>query len=225
MVVPLTTLTVVSLAGCVLLIARLTWGYERIAGSFGAVVTLALAVEAVGVATGWPFGDYDYTNRLPGQLFGVPVVVALAWFAMGLPAWEVGRRLSPGNRWFACLIGGTALAGWDIFLDPQMTENEFWIWPDGGVWQGIPASNYLGWFATGTLVMVVLNRLLDFSAPPAPLLTLAYFWMVGAETLGFALPFAFDRPIVAVVGGAVTLPLAWLAHRSYRQSVADMIRR
>ncbi|GII82006.1 hypothetical protein Sru01_69880 [Sphaerisporangium rufum] len=49
-------------------------------------VLLGYAAEWVGIRTGFPFGEYRYTDVLWPQLGGVPVIVALAWGGMGLAA-------------------------------------------------------------------------------------------------------------------------------------------
>ena len=64
--------------------ARVTRG-RRTALTLVAVTTVGgLLVEAVGVATGVPFGRYEYTGTLGPQLLGVPLVVPLAWSWMAM---------------------------------------------------------------------------------------------------------------------------------------------
>ena len=89
-----------------------------------------LLAEAVGVATGFPFGRYAYAGTLGPRLLGVPLVVPLAWAWMAWPAWLVGGPAGPrpgrpgrgGRR--------SALAAWDLFLDPQMVAAGHWHWAD-----------------------------------------------------------------------------------------------
>ena len=97
------------------------WGAPR--AGVAAVVTAAAttAVERVGTRTGLPFGRYEYTAALRPKVAGVPAIVPLAWFAMGLPAREaahaaLGPRSTRGTR---ILLGAAALTAWDLFLDPQ----------------------------------------------------------------------------------------------------------
>jgi putative membrane protein len=52
------------------------------------------AVEALGVATGFPFGDYAYSGALGPRLLGVPLVIPLAWTWMAYPAWRAAARLT-----------------------------------------------------------------------------------------------------------------------------------
>jgi putative membrane protein len=163
--------------------------------------------EAVGVATGMPFGDYSYAGSLGWRLLGVPLVVPLAWTMAAYPALLVGRRLG-----HPVLAGAWALASWDLFLDPQMVAAGHWRWEDvqhslPGV-PGIPVSNLLGWLGVALLVMALLSRLPDRAADdrvPTALFVWTYASCVLAN-LAF-----FDRPGVAVVGGVamglVAVPL------------------
>ena len=48
------------------------------------------AVELAGVATGRPFGHYDYRARLGPRVGGVPLLAGAAWAMMARPAWVVG---------------------------------------------------------------------------------------------------------------------------------------
>ncbi|MEO1058988.1 MAG: carotenoid biosynthesis protein, partial [Actinomycetota bacterium] len=95
------------------------WGWRR-AGVAAAATTLATTVvERVGSTTGWPFGRYRYTGRLRPTIGGVPVIVPMAWFALGVPAREVASAVTqqPARR---LAVGAAALTAWDAFLDPQM---------------------------------------------------------------------------------------------------------
>ena len=211
-----TNTTVLALCFSVVFFAASRWKSERILWTFISVSFFCLLIEIIGVRTGFPFGTYAYGDDLKPTILGVPAIVPLAWFAMSLPAWEIARRLVPHRRWLRALVGGAALTAWDVFLDPQMVQEGFWFWPGGGFWQEVPLSNYLGWLATATVLMLGLSRLLD-DARSNPWLVIVYVWMAGAETLGFLLPFAFDRPVIALVGGAIMLPPGVIALRSYRR--------
>jgi len=128
------------------------------------------AAEAIGVATGVPFGDYAYTDRLGPQVLDVPVVVPLAWAMMAYPAWRVGELL--GRRTVARVgFAALAMAAWDVALDPQMVGFGFWRWPDGGAYAGIPLSNYAGWLGVALVLFalwaVVERRLPAHRAPAA----------------------------------------------------------
>ena len=206
----LTTAVVVAFAVTTTLLAAMAWGASRAVAAGAVVLAGALALEAVGTRTGWPFGEYDYGDALRPTVAGVPLAVGLAWWAMAVPARDVAARLvAPG--WRRVALGAVALTAWDVLLDPQMVDEGYWTWDGGGPWRDVPLSNYVGWFLVSVVVMVVLDRLLPGSGRGPALLGL-YTWWAVMSTLGF-LAF-FGDPLVGVVGGACMLPLAGLAWRA-----------
>ena len=160
-----------------------------------------LLAEALGTATGVPFGDYTYADSLGPQLLDVPVVIPLAWSMFAYPCLLVGQRLA-GSALGAAVVGGWALASWDLFLDPQMVEAGHWTWT--GVRAslpgspGIPVSNTLGWLAVGVLMVGVLQALPRRPADDRQPYAL-FLWTYASSVLAFAV--FFGRPLVALVGG------------------------
>jgi putative membrane protein len=200
----------------------------RVHGPAGAAVLLGAAgggglfAEAVGVATGLPFGQYAYTGTLGPELLGVPVVVPLAWVMMAWPALVVARTLAvrgPG----VVAVGAAALTAWDVFLDPQMVAAGHWTWfhptPSLPLVAGVPLTNYLGWLLVSVLIMAVLNRALPKervpSAPAAALYLWVYFSSVMAHLVFFGLP--GSAVTGAVIMGAVAVPSAVALARRRRR--------
>jgi putative membrane protein len=143
-----------------------------------------LLVEAAGVAWGFPFGTYQYTDALGPRVLGVPVVVPLAWAWMAWPAWVVARHLTrqrPARIGLAAL----GLATWDLFLDPQMVAAGYWRWST----VDIPDQNYVGWLAVAVVMMVVLDRAVGPDVADlrtdAPMLAL-YLWTYVSSVLAHA---------------------------------------
>jgi len=164
----------------------------------GVAAGAGFAAEALGVATGFPFGGYRYSGTLGAQLAGVPLVIPLAWAMMAWPALAVGRLLgSPA------LLGGLALASWDLFLDPQMVQAGHWEWTGGGPrLNGIPLTNTLGWLVVGVALVATLDRVLPRSPRPGTDDRLAvglWLWTYASSVLA-NLAF-FGRPGVALAGG------------------------
>jgi putative membrane protein len=174
------------------------------------IVTAAVGftVESVGTRTGYPFGRYSYNGSLGPRLRDVPLVIPLAWTMMAWPGLAAARRLS-NNRVGVAVVGGWALASWDLFLDPQMVRAGHWSWADAtpGL-QGIPLTNYAGWLLVSVLLMAILDRIVPWAGSDSQPLTL-YLWTYGSSVLA-NLAF-FDRPGVAIAGGVgmglVALPL------------------
>jgi putative membrane protein len=204
----LSVAVVTGLAATTAGLAARRWGWRRTAAALGSVTAATAAVELVGSHTGVPFGRYRYTGVLRPAFRGVPAVVPLAWFAMGLPSRAAGRRA------FGSTVAGgaVALTAWDLFLDPQMVAEGYWRWRRAGRYRGIPLTNYLGWVLTSAAVMALLDRALPDDPPGDGDGALAglYGFVAVMQTLGFA---AFFRdPLVALAGGvAMGVPavLAW----------------
>jgi len=171
------------------------------------------AVEAVGRATGLPFGAYDYTGALGPRLLGVPLVIPLAWTWMAWPAWLAARRIvtHPALR---VGVAGLALAAWDLFLDPQMVAEGYWQWahpaPSLPGVPEIPLTNYLGWLVVAVVLMFLLS-LADIPGDPddTPMFAL-YLWTYASSVLAHAV--FLGRPASAAWGalgmGLVAVPLA-----------------
>jgi uncharacterized membrane protein len=200
----LTVATVLSFAAASLVHAAATrgpgWALRLllVAGAIG------LTAEAVGVATGVPFGRYAYTDSLGAKVLDVPVIVPLAWVMMSYPCLLLGRWLGRGRRWLVALTGGFTLAAWDLFLDPQMVAAGRWVWahPEPalpGV-PGIPVTNFIGWLVVAVAMIAALDALLPRVAGAddrVPAVLLAWTWI--GSTIGNAV--FFHRPAVALWGG------------------------
>jgi uncharacterized membrane protein len=173
------------------------------AGLVAVTTGVGFLAEAVGTSTGLPFGDYAYADSLGPRVLSVPVVIPLAWAMMGYPALLVGQRLARG-RVGATLLGGLALASWDLFLDPMMVGDGHWVFADPtpalpGA-PGIPLSNYLGWLLVAVLLLGLLQALPRRAADdrqPAAL----FLWTWIGSVLANAV--FLGRPLVALTGGLV----------------------
>ncbi|WP_127501306.1 carotenoid biosynthesis protein [Actinoplanes solisilvae] len=200
--------------------ALLTRG-PRAAIALVAIATLGgFAVEALGVATGFPFGTYVYSGQLGPKLLGVPLIIPLAWTWMAWPAWLAAQRL-PVARWARVGVAAFGLAAWDLFLDPQMVAEGYWRWQSPtpalpGV-PGIPVGNYLGWLGFAIVLMTALSFALGRTNPlpdDKPILAL-WFWTYASSVLAHAV--FLDLPASAAWGGlfmgAAVLPVAFQMRR------------
>ena len=156
--------------------------------------------------TTWPFGSYTYDSSLGIQVFGVPLVVPFAWVMMAHPVLVLARRIS--KNW-VFLVGGIAMMGWDLFLDPQMVAANRWTWTFDGAHvpfqSEIPLSNAFGWLFAGIAITALLHLLLPRdrrkSSAGFAVVDIFLLWTLFAGLIGNL--FFFDRPGVALVGGIV----------------------
>ncbi len=220
----LTVVTVVLCCAAALVHAVLTRGVRCASAMLLVTAGGGLLVEAVGVASGFPFGAYSYGDSLGPHVLGVPVVIPFAWTMMAWPAWLVAGRLT-GRRPLRVLVAGWALASWDSFLDPQMVAAGHWTWSDPvpalpGV-PGVPLTNYAGWVVVAVLMMAVMPN--DSPGDDAPMLAF-YLWTYFSSVLAHAA--FFDLPGSALWGGlamgVVALPLAARLARDQRSTFAEV---
>ncbi|WP_346623042.1 carotenoid biosynthesis protein [Blastococcus montanus] len=209
--------------------ASLSRGLRTGAGVLALVAATAIAFESLGLATGYPYGSYTYSDTLGPTLLGVPFLVPLAWLMMAWPSWLLGevlaRPVRAARRRPARIAWAAAVfAAWDVVLDPQLVQAGYWTWADPspglpGI-DTVPLTNLAGWLVAGAVLMTLLDLLVERTrapgpprvGPAAPLFALA--WM----TLGGALAHAgwLGLPGSAAWGaglGAVVLAVLGLQHR------------
>lgn len=196
--------TVYAAALATLTNAYLSHGSRYALGYFAITFTFGLAIEHIGITTGWPFGSYSYDISLGAFLFSIPLVVPFAWMMLSHPIFIAARALSP--RW-TVVIGGFGLMAWDLFLDPQMVSAGRWRWNDTSphvpFQPEIPLSNTFGWFLSGIILMTLLHTLLPRERRKNGVNTNAgdalLIWTWFSGVVGNI--FFFSRPGVAFVGG------------------------
>lgn len=136
--------------------------------------SLSLMSELIGTGTGWPFGNYAYTDFLGYKVLGrVPYSIPLSWFYMGLASYLLGTvlaaRLGLQRRsLWSIILGVWFLTVWDLVLDPAMAHHslriQFWVWDQTGPYFGMPIKNFIGWSLTGLVFMVISRALWEEDA-------------------------------------------------------------
>ena len=203
-------------------------------GLFLLVALTAVAFEALGLSSGFPYGRYEYGDALGPTLLGVPFLVPLAWLMIAWPSWVLAdrltRRVRAGRRDVVRVgVAAGVFAGWDVVLDPQMVQAGYWRWshPQPGL-PGIPTvplTNLAGWLLAGAVLMTLLSLLVSrVSAADAPRIgdaapMLAIAWM----TLGGAVAHAgwLGLPGSAAWGAGLAVPVLvtlLVQHRAARDS-------
>lgn len=191
---------------------------------FACAVPISLASELLGTGTGWPFGNYAYTDFLGFKIAGhVPFSIPLSWFYVGFAALLLGnaiaaaRDLRPRGVW-AVGLGVWFLTVWDLVLDPAMAHAslavKFWEWSETGPYFGMPVQNFVGWSATG-LIFMALARWLWRRDAPAPVGAGIWFpFAVYAANTVFAMALSASVSLwipilLAALLGLAPAALAW----------------
>ena len=144
-------------------------GWRRCALFFVPAVALSLSSELLGTSTGFPFGAYHYLTGLGYKVAGlVPFTIPLSWFYMGALCYVLARAALEAlkapvwvQRFGAVAVGAVLLTGWDLVLDPAMSQTAFpfWEFEEAGAFFGMPYRNLSGWVGTGAVFMAVASLL------------------------------------------------------------------
>jgi isopentenyl-diphosphate delta-isomerase type 1 len=148
---------------------------------------LAVTLESIAILTGFPYGHFGYSELLGYRLFGLaPWTVAFAWTPLLLAGWVISSRLLEHSSAWPLRIILTALITvvFDLVLDPGAVRLGFWRYDDGGLYYGVPVSNFLGWIVTGCVGALVILGFEGWRRPllPVPIqltysaVAIVFFW-------------------------------------------------
>jgi uncharacterized membrane protein len=160
--VPLTVLHLTILLTFAFVHGGLRYGTSGIIAFAVICLVVSNLIENLGVATGFPFGPYHYTDVLGPKLGYVPLLIGPAYLGVGYLSWvlatvlvgDVGRRSDALSTVGTPAIGAFIMVLWDLSMDPSAsTLGGWWVWHNGGGFFGVPLSNYLGWYLTVYLFM------------------------------------------------------------------------
>jgi bisanhydrobacterioruberin hydratase len=188
-------------------------GTRQAALSLLALSAFSYAIEAIGVATGFPYGSFYYGDALGEKAFGlVPYLLPVSYtpLAVGGVAASWSCSLVRNYRFLLIFRSAVLLTLMDGVLDPGAASLGLWAWPEGGAYYGVPPSNYAGWLLSGSLAAALLLAAGRWRTTPVPglldsvVLALA-FWTGVAAFSGLAVP--------ALLGATL---LTYLLHRRSR---------
>jgi putative membrane protein len=138
-------------------------GWRRSLLFGGWTFAVAWTAEFLSTRIGIPFGLYHYTGTTRDQelfLSNVPFFdslsfVFLAYASYCLARIALRRATGPG----VVLLAAVAMMLLDVVIDPLAVRGDRWFlgriffYPDGGVFYGVPLSNFVGWVVVGALAV------------------------------------------------------------------------
>ena len=133
-------------------------------------------IESIGVLTGFPYGHYEFLPLMGPQLNRVPILLGLAYIGMAYVSWTLARLIltvtavKPAGPQLITLplLAAVIMTVWDVAQDPVWsTLLHGWRWRDGGLWFGVPLTNYAGWLLTVFLIYFI-KFAWDICADPRP---------------------------------------------------------
>src|SRR5512143_1636470 len=210
---------------CALLLLALTFG-------------VSLLFESTGVATGWIYGPYHYTDKLGAKFLGlVPLLIPVAWFMMTYPSYIIARQIAPAARnthvWRLAVagLGALIMTAWDLAMDPMMVAGGHWVWEQAGAYFGIPLQNFGGWWLTIFItfwLFLTLGRVKPQPMEPGTAFNRLAMWsyaITGASSMLADFEFGLDGP--ALVGIFAMLPwvvMGWMKNGQEAQASSSISR-
>ena len=134
-------------------------GWRRTMVFFFWVWPVALFGELSSTRTGIPFGLYHYTGATRGQelfIADVPFFDSLSFTFLAYASFCLARVVA-SSRFLLAAASGVLMMLLDVVIDPLAVRGDRWFlgrifwYPHGGVYFGVPLSNFLGWLIVGAV--------------------------------------------------------------------------
>lgn len=158
-----------------LVVAVTRMGWRRTAVFSLIAYLVAFAAEFSSTRNGFPFGLYHYIDVTRDRelwISNVPFWDSLSFTFLCYLGWRLGVLMhapllvrshdvrvietrAVATSWRACLTGAVLMTWLDVVIDPLTVHGDRWFlgriyfYPEGGLYFGVPLSNFAGWFAVG----------------------------------------------------------------------------
>jgi uncharacterized membrane protein len=220
-----------------LVLAIRSWGWRRTVLYTVLGYGLAWAAEYSSIHTGFPFGWYEYFSAptLDRELWvtGVPFMDSLSFVFLTFAGLQVARLiLKPLARggeglkdlrwaepathtgWRTWVLAGLLTMGLDVIIDPVALHGDQWFlgriyhYPGGGIYFGVPLSNFAGWALLAWAIIGLylwLDRALlrhwwgPWEDRPVEALGAAGLF-IGVLAFNLAVTFAIGRTVQGLIG-------------------------
>ena len=139
---------------------------RRAVAGLGTLTGYTYLIEYLGVTTGWPYGAFEYGIDLGPMVNGVPAALPVFFIPLVLNAYLLCLLLlgdRAGSRLARLAVVIPAVVTMDLVLDPAAVSLGFWAYDAGGMFYGVPLSNYGGWVVSAVVAVGVLDLTLDQS--------------------------------------------------------------
>lgn len=238
----------------VYLVAAVTkMGWKKTAAFTLLAYAIAFAAEFSSTRTGFPFGVYHYIDSTRDRelwISNVPFWDSLSFtflcylgFSLGVLVYSP-LQIQRGDVQVAdtrairrsgrVLVTGTVLMALiDVVIDPLTVRGERWFlgkiyyYPNGGIYFGVPISNFVGWALVGAVTIFLFQRLetrrwfaAEYGAP-AGIRHVRYGGLLepalyaGVLLFNVALTFAIGEPLLGVIAIMIYLPVTVLIAASF----------
>ncbi len=171
------------LLGLHLLSGGLQLGLKRIITLTLLAYLIAFTSEYSSTRNGIPYGLYIYTGETHGKelyISNVPFMDSLSYSFLAYFSYSMALLLvSPLKRngwkfelidppWYSIgvlFLSASLMMLQDVVIDPVALRGSQWFlgqifyYPDGGMYFGVPLSNFMGWFVVGLAIIYCFQKL------------------------------------------------------------------
>jgi putative membrane protein len=119
-----------------------------------AIYLISFSVEAVGVHTGFIFGEYSYGKGLGIKVFGTPLMIGINWLLLVYCTSVIAERL-PVLNILKIFVSSIIMVFYDLIMEQVAEQLQMWTFKEGIV----PLRNYILWF----IVALFLNSILKLT--------------------------------------------------------------
>ncbi len=114
---------------------------------------IGLTAEAIGVNTGYLFGEYEYGSVLGLKIFEVPYTIGVLWAGLSIATKNISGKITK-NPFLIALIASLIMVVFDFIMEPVATKLNFWNWAENN----IPISNYVSWFFVSLFIQILWRK-------------------------------------------------------------------
>lgn len=157
---------------------------------------VAYLSEISSIRNGFPYGMYHYLyENIRGEIIvgGVPLWDSLSYSFLAYASYEFTSFFIGRSRYFL-ILASLMMVLLDVVTDPLAVRGEYWFlgkifyYPNGGLYFGVPLSNFMGWFLVASIILYsyhLLEKILFTQQPPlkAPFLGPLFYWGILAFNL------------------------------------------
>lgn len=137
---------------------------KKIGSGIVLLILYSYLIEFIGVITDWPYGSFEYGISLGPMIYGlVPLALPIFFLPLVINSYllvlQIGGKKTEKTYWRIPMVIMLVLL-LDFILDPAAIALGFWSY-DGGIFYGVPISNFLGWILSASVTVGVLDYVFD----------------------------------------------------------------
>lgn len=125
-----------------------SWNIYSIIGGVS-IFILTFFTEALGVATGFPFGTYYYGASLGLKLLDVPLIIGLNWVMISYACYHTARLFTV-HKVTQVILSASLMVLLDVLMELVAPEMDMWYFSGAA-----PLANYIAWFVLGIFCSVI----------------------------------------------------------------------